>query len=158
MALLLLLKLTVILIMLIGLTLTLLPRLPGTLVILGAAVLYIGATDAVAPPWVVAALAVLAFAAEVGGRLLRLYLTRRYSLSRVFCVNSAVGNIGGILAADALLGPVLGLLAWEFFAGKTLAPRWDTIGRILLRLAAVAMVRFGCGLLMIVLVFVYIMR
>lgn len=154
---LLLLKLTVILIMLVGLGLTLLPRLPGTLVILGAAILYLGAAGTAAPPWVVAALAVLAFVAEVGGRLLRLYLTRRYSLSRVFCVNSTVGNIGGILAADALLGPVLGLLAWELFAGKTLAPRWDTVGRVLLRLAAVAMVRFGCGLLMIILVFVYIM-
>ncbi len=154
---LLLLKLTVIVIMLIGLGLTLLPRLPGTLVILGAAVLYIGAAGIAAPPWVVAALTVLAFVAEAGGRLLRLYLTRRYSLSRVFCVNSTVGNVGGILAADALLGPVLGLLAWELFAGKTLAPRWDMVGRVLLRLAAVAMVRFGCGLLMIVLVLVYVM-
>lgn len=155
---LLLLKLTVLLIMLVGLAMTLLPRLPGTLVILGAAVLFIGATGTDVPPWVVASLAVLSFAAEVGGRMLRLYLTRRYSLSRVFCVNSMVGNIGGILAADALLGPVLGLLAWELFAGKTLAPRWDTIGKVLLRLAAVATVRFGCGLLMIVLVMVYIMR
>jgi uncharacterized protein YqgC (DUF456 family) len=154
---LLLLKVTVILIMLAGLTLTLLPRMPGTLVIMGAAVLYLGATGAPAPPWVIAALVVLAFAAEVGGRMLRLYLTRRYSLSRVFCVNSSVGNIGGILAADALLGPVFGLVAWEFFAGKTLAPRWDTIARVLLRLAAVAVVRFACGLLMIVLVLVYIM-
>ncbi len=155
---LLLLKLTVLLIMLVGLALTLLPRLPGTLVILGAAVLFIGVSGTDAPPWVVASLTVLSFAAEVGGRMLRLYLTRRYSLSRVFCVNSTVGNIGGILAADALLGPVLGLLAWELFAGKTLAPRWDTIGKVLLRLAAVATVRFGCGLLMIVLVMVYIMR
>ena len=155
---LLLLKLTVILIMLVGLTLTLLPRLPGTVVILGAAVLYIGAAGTDAPSWVAAALAVLAFAAEVGGRMLRLYLTRRYSLSRVFCVNSTVGNMGGILAADALLGPVLGLLVWEFFAGKTLAPRWDTVGKVILRLAAVATLRFGCGILMIVLVFVYIMR
>ena len=120
--------------------------------------LYIGVTGTAAPAWVAAALAVLAFAAEVGGRMLRLYLTRRYSLSRVFCVNSTVGNIGGILAADALLGPVLGLLAWEFFAGRTLAPRWDTVGKVILRLAAVATVRFGCGILMIVLVFVYIMR
>lgn len=155
---LLLLKLTVLLIMLVGLTLTLLPRLPGTLVILGAAVLYLGVTGSDAPPWVVAALAVLSFVAEVGGRMLRLYLTRRYSLSRVFCVNSTAGNIGGILAADALLGPVLGLLVWEFFAGRTLAPRWDTVGKVLLRLAAVATVRFGCGLLMIVLVMVYIMQ
>lgn len=153
----LLLKIAIILIMLVGLTLTLMPRLPGTLVILGAAVLYLWAAGATAPPWVVAALVVLVFTAEVGGRLLRLYLTRRYSLSRIFCVNSSVGNIGGILAADALLGPVLGLVVWEFFAGKTLAPRWDTVGRVLLRLAAVATVRFGCGLLMIVLVLVYIM-
>jgi uncharacterized protein YqgC (DUF456 family) len=155
---LLLIKLAVLLLMLVGLMLTLLPRLPGTLVILGAAALYIGAAGGDAPAWVVAALAVLSFTAEVGGRLRRLYLTRRYSLSRVFCVNSTVGNIGGILAADALLGPVLGMLVWELFAGKTLAPRWNTVGKVLLRLAAVAMVRFGCGLLMIVIVLVYIMR
>ncbi|MDT8901021.1 DUF456 family protein [Anaeroselena agilis] len=151
------LKIAVILGMLAGLTLTLMPRLPGTLFILGAAIVYLWVAGATAPPWIMAALVVLSFTAEVGGRLLRIFLTRRYSLSRVFCVSSSVGNIGGILAADALLGPVLGLLAWEFFAGKTLAPRWDVVARVLLRLAAVATLRFGCGLLMVVLVLVYIM-
>lgn len=155
---LLLLKLAVIFIMLVGLVLTMLPRLPGTLIILGAAALYMAMAGQVAfPPWVTAALIVISFAAEVGGRMLRLHLTRRFALSRAFCVNSTVGNLGGILAADALLGPVAGLLLWELFAGKTLAPRWDTVGRILIRLAAVAAFRFGCGLLMIILVLVYIM-
>jgi Protein of unknown function (DUF456). len=154
----LLLKLSVILILLVGLTLTLMPRLPATLIILGAAILYLALSGATVPPWVLAALILLSFAAEVGGRMLRLYLTRRYSLSRAFCVNGAVGNITGIVAADALLGPVLGLLAWEFFAGRNLSPRIDTIVRIIVRLAAVAAVRFGCGLLMIILVLVYMMR
>lgn len=151
------LKIAVILIMLVGLVMTLLPRLPGTLVILAAAAVYLTASGSGAPPWVVAALIVLAFAAEVGGRLLRYQLTRNQPLSRLFSVNSVVGNIGGVFAANALFGPVAGLLLWELFAGKTLAPRLDTVGRVLLRLAAVAALRFGSGLLMIVLVLVYIM-
>lgn len=154
----LLLKLVVILLMLVGLVFTMFPRLPGTLIILGSAALYmVTAGQAVFPAWVAGALIVISFAAEVGGRMLRLHLTRRFALSRVFCVNSTVGNLGGVLAADALLGPVFGLLIWELFAGKTLAPRWDTVGRVLIRLAAVAAFRFGCGLLMIILVLVYVM-
>lgn len=153
-----LLKLTVVLIMLVGLCMTLLPRAFGTLIIAGAAVLYaVVAGPAAVPPWLWAILALLAAVAEVGGRLLRVWLTRRYSLSRRFCLGSSLGNAGGILAADALFGPVVGLLVWELVAGKTLAPRWDVVGRVLLRLAAAAVVRLVCGLVMIILVLLYVL-
>lgn len=153
-----LLKLAVVFIMLVGLVFTLFPRLTGTLVIFAGAALYlVSAGTAAAPPWVLASLVSLSFTAEVGGRLLRHYLTRRYAVTRAFSVNTTLGNIGGIVAADALLGPVLGLLAWELIVGKTLAPRWDTVGQVLVRLFAAAAIRFACGLLMIILVLVYIM-
>ena len=154
-----LLKLAIIFIMLIGLALTLLPRFFGTLVILAAAAAYmLAAGPADAPSWVGGALILLTIAAEAGGRVLRLYLTRLFPLSGPFCVNGTIGNIGGVLAADALLGPVFGLLVWELIAGKTFAPRWDTVSRVLLRLAAAAAFRFGCGLLMIILVIVFLMK
>lgn len=64
--------------------------------------------------------------------------------------------MGGILAADALLGPVLGLIVWELIAGKALQPHGTTMGNMLFRLAAVAMLRFLCGLVMIGLVLMYL--
>lgn len=155
----LLLKLVVLVIMLAGLVFTILPRVPGTLVILAGVLIYglfTGFESFV--PWVVMTLAVLVLTAEVGGRWLRVYLTKRYSLSRLFCASSTIGSIGGIVAADALLGPVVGVLLWELVAGKTLAPRWDTVSKVLLRLVAAAALRFGCGLLMIILAMVYILR
>ncbi len=153
-----LLKPVVVLIMFVGLLMTLLPRACGSLIIGGAVILYaVAAGPAVVPSWLWAALAVLAALAEIGGRLLRLALTRRFSLSRRFCLGSSLGNVGGVLAADALLGPVIGFLVWELVAGKTLAPRWDMVGRVLLRLAAAAAVRFTCGLIMIILVLLYVL-
>lgn len=153
-----LLKLAVVFIMVAGLFLTLLPRACGTLVILGAVALYaLAAGPPAVPVWVWAALAILAATAEAGGRLLRMGLTKRFSLSRRFCLSSTLGNAGGILAADALLGPVVGLLVWELIAGKALAPRWDAVGRVLLRLVAAAAVRFACGLAMIILVLIFVL-
>lgn len=153
-----LLKLVIVIIMVVGLGLTLLPRAGGTLVICGAVALYaLAAGQAIVPSWLWVVLVSLAAVAEIGGRLLRVRLTRRFSLSRLFCLGSTVGNAGGILAADALFGPVLGLLVWELVAGKTLAPRWDTVGRVLLRLAAAAAVRFVCGLVMIILALLYVL-
>lgn len=153
-----LLKLVVVFIMLIGLCLTLMPRGCGTLVIFGAVVVYGFASGQAAMPfWLWMALILLAAVAEIGGRLLRVALTKRFSLSRLFCLGSTMGNAGGILAADAILGPVLGLLVWELVAGKGLAPRWGVVGRVILRLAAAAAVRFACGFVMIILALLYVL-
>lgn len=99
----------------------------------------------------------LVVTSELGGRALRIYLTRNYPVSRVFSVNSTVSHIAGMLASDALLGPVLGLLVWELVAGKTLIPRSDSVLAVLYRLAGVALLRFICGVIMIVLINLYIM-
>ena len=153
-----LLKTVVVLIMLMGLGLTLLPRGFGTLVILAGALLAAAAGgQAGLPTWAMALMAGLVLVAEVGGRALRVALTSRFSLSRRFCLGSLIGNAGGIVAADALLGPVMGLLVWELIAGKTLASRWATVGRVVLRLAAVAALRFTCGLVMMALVIIYLL-
>ncbi|WP_425061199.1 DUF456 family protein [Sporomusa carbonis] len=143
--------------MLIGLLCTASKRFPGTLIILFGATLYGVITGFVTfTPVIAIILTVLAVVAEVGGRVLRIYLTQRYSVSRMFSVNSTVSHFAGMLASDVLLGPILGLVVWELIAGKTLIPRTDTISQILFRLAGVAMLRFVCGLTMIVLIIIYI--
>jgi uncharacterized protein YqgC (DUF456 family) len=152
------LKFLTLLIMLAGLAMTLAPRLPGALLILAAAACYGAFTGfAGGDMWLWAALTTLATVAEVGGRVLRIVLTGKYDVSREFSVNTTAGNLGGILAADAMLGPVAGLLVWELVAGKTLAPRWDAVLNVLIRLAAVSALRFICALIMIVLVMLYVL-
>jgi uncharacterized protein YqgC (DUF456 family) len=152
-----LLKLVVTLIMLTGLAGTLLPKIPGTLLIFFAILGY-GALTGFAgfAPWIWTAFILLVLVAELGGRWLRIYLTQRFSLSRELSTGNAVAHLGGILAADALLGPVLGLIVWELIAGKALEPHGTTMSRILFRLTAVALLRFLCGLAMLVLVLVYL--
>jgi uncharacterized protein YqgC (DUF456 family) len=153
----LLLKLVVMVVMLTGLFFTVVPRVPGTLVIVAGAAMYGAFTEfAGFTPPLMLTLGILVVIAELGGRWLRVHLTRYAALSRSFCASSTIGNIGGILAADALFGPVIGFLIWELVVGKTLTPRWDSIRRVLVRLAAVAALRFACGLVMIILVLLYI--
>lgn len=147
------------LIMLSGLVLTLAPKIPGTLVILLGAALYVGGSPSALPKsTILIVLVLLAAIAELGGRLLRVYLTQRYSVSRVFSVNSTVGNIAGILTADTLFGSVLGMLLWEMLAGRTLRPHWDSIGRVIWRLTAVALLRGLCGVMMIISVLLYTLQ
>ncbi|WP_170233235.1 DUF456 family protein [Sporomusa termitida] len=150
-------KFIVTFIMLAGLLSTVSVRLPGTLIILLGAILYGAATGFLTfTPWLTAFLLVLAITAELGGRALRIYLTRDLPVSRVFSVNSAVTHIAGMLASDALLGPLLGLAAWEIIAGKTLLPRSDQVLKVLSRLTGVAVLRFVCGAVMIALINLYI--
>lgn len=145
-----------ILIMLVGLILTLLPRYPGTAVIFGGAVFYCIVAVPVIPVRVVELLAGLVLVAEIGGRLARVYLTRSYPLTRQFSVNSSVCNIGGLVAADLFIGPVLGAILWELLLGKVLQPRWDIAGQVLLWLTAIALLRLVCGLTMFALVALYL--
>jgi uncharacterized protein YqgC (DUF456 family) len=154
----LLIKLLTVIIMLTGLAGTVAPRLPGTILIFGGAVFY-GLSNRVEnfTPLIWTVLVVLTAVGEIGGRWLRVLLTRKYSLSRLFSTNSVVGNIGGILAADALLGPVLGIIVWELIAGKTLQPRGEALTAILFRLASIAALRFVCGLIMLVVMLIYVL-
>lgn len=152
-----LLKITAILIILAGIALTLFPRYPGTLLVLAGAVFYgLFAGFGGFSGELVAALLSLAAVAEIGGRWLRVLLTAKFPFTAAFCSASTAGNIGGIIAADAVIGPVAGLAAWEALAGKTLSPHWSTVSRVLIRLAAVAALRFLCALVMFVLIMIYI--
>ncbi|HWR45359.1 DUF456 family protein [Sporomusa sp.] len=144
-------------IMLVGLLCTVSVKLPGTLIILLGAALYGAFTGFLTfTPWITEVLVFLVVAAELGGRALRIYLTRNYSVSRVFSVNSTISHLAGMLASDALLGPILGLAFWELLAGKTILPRSDGVLRVIFRLAGVAALRFVCGIVMIVLINMYI--
>lgn len=150
-------KLIVAIIMLIGVVGTVIPRVPGTLIIFCGSLLYGVSTGfATFQPWLIVFLFCLTLTAEIGGRWLRTYSTKRYQLSRLFCVNASAGNIAGIIAADALLGPVLGIIIWEVIVGKAFIPRWNTIGRVIYLLAVAAMLRFICAVIMVVFITVYI--
>jgi uncharacterized protein YqgC (DUF456 family) len=139
--------------MLVGLVCTFLPRIPGTLIIIGGAILYGIVTGiTIMQPLVAELLLTLILLAEIGGRLLRFYLTRHLLVSRLFSVDMTVGNLGGIIVLDAILEPLSGILIWELFVGKTLLPRWDSVSKVLLRLAYIAGFRFTCGLIMIIII------
>lgn len=143
--------------MMVGLFCTLIPRLPGTLIILSGSLLY-----GMAFGWknyhssIVFSLVLLVLLAEVGGRLLRIYLTQSATVSRAFSTDTTIGNAAGLIASDALFGTVFGTLLWEMVAGKTLLPRVNTVVKVLSRLMAAAALRFVCGLLMIFIVMIYI--
>lgn len=134
-------------------------KLSGTLIILLGTAIYGLSTDFVNfTPEIIKLLLLLSLLSELGGRILRIYLTKNIPVSRDFSVNSAVCHFGGVLASDALFGSVLGLSLWELVAGKTLLPHRDTIFQVLLRLIGVAVIRFVCGITMIVVTHLYIFR
>ncbi|MPN60696.1 hypothetical protein SDC9_208427 [bioreactor metagenome] len=145
--------------MFIGLFFTLSPRLPGTLIIVGAAFFYSALTGFSAySSWLIISLLFLTLLAEIGGRVARTYLTKGFKVPILFSTDTTAGNLAGIVASDALFGPLLGTVIWELIVGKTLLPRLDTVFRVLSRLALVALIRFGCGLIMVVLISKYILK
>ena len=146
----------VFLVMLTGLFLTLIPRVPGTIIIFVGALIYgaFNGLDSVSPQIWLVLLAIIVIA-EIIGAWLRVILTRKIIMSRSASVNSFVTNFAGILVSDALLGPHLGLLLWESIAGPILESHTRSVAGTMLRLTAVASWRFGCGLAMIVIIIVY---
>lgn len=148
----------VLLIMFIGLYCTLSPRMPGTLIIIGAAFFYTAIKGyPMVEPWVAYSLVLLVVLAEVGGRLARIYWTKGFRISMEFSSDATAGSIAGVIASDALFGPMLGTVIWELIVGKTFVPRWDTISQVLKRLAIVALLRFLCGVVMVLLIVSYIL-
>lgn len=135
--------------MLAGLLCTLLPKIHGTLIIFAGAMVYGYITEFAAfGEWTTLTLMLLAGVSEIGGWLVRNQLTGRFPFSPEFGSNITVGNAGGIIASDILLG-FLGLLLWQIAVGKNIFPRWDTISQILFRSSAAALLRFICGSAMI---------
>ena len=151
-----LLKITVIFIMFIGLLGTLLPKVPGTLVIVCGAIIYSVCSGAQFSRQFTASLVLLVMIAEAGGRLLRYYLTRNSKVSLLYSANSTVGNAAGVLVANALFGPIIGLLIWELLSGKTWTAKSKEIAAVLLKAMAAAILKFICGFIMILLILNYL--
>lgn len=143
--------------MLTGLYCTVFPKLSGTLIILAAAIVYWLLTGFITyQPWLVYLLIGLAFVAEIGGRVLRSYLTQHEGVTRTFSTDTTAGNIAGLIVADAILGPFTGTVLWELMVGKNLFPRWTTVSKVLKKLAMVALMRIICANIMVFVVIKYV--
>jgi hypothetical protein len=143
----------------IGLTATLFPKFHGTMLILGVAIGYGWFSSfQTFDPQLAIMLIILTAIAEGGGSWLRILFTKHYPLSQSFCVNSLVGNIGGIFATSCILGKTGGIAIWQLVAGKTFLPRLNTIMIVLFRLGAVACLRFICGFIMEWVIIIYILQ
>ena len=152
------LQLITLLIMFIGQICTLAPNVFGTLIIFGAASLYAFAIGFQGfSSWVFFSLLVITIVAEVVLRWLRIFLTKSYDVSRRYSVNATVGNLVGIIVADALLGSLVGVTIWELIIGRAFFPYFKRISKVLMRLFIIAALRFICGLLMITIIINYIM-
>jgi hypothetical protein len=149
-------KISIMLIMLIGQLCTLAPNFYGTVIILTAAGIYAFILGFNLPLWVILALLSLVAVAEVGARGLRFYLTKDYKVSRMYSVNTTVCNLTGVVVADALLGSLLGVVIWELVVGKALVPHIESISEVLVRLMILAALRFMCGIIMIIIICNYI--
>jgi len=144
--------------MCIGLLCTLAPKRYGTVIILVAAGIYaVTVGVSVFPIWVAVSLFMLTLVAEIGANGLRVFLTRHCEVSRLYSANTTVCNLAGIVAADALLGSLIGVTIWEMLVGKTIFPRLDSIGKVLVRLILIAALRFICGFIMIIVIVKYMM-
>lgn len=149
----------IIMMMTIGLICTLAPRLCGTVIILVAAIIYAMITGINhVPLWVIPILLLLSFIAECFARGLRVFLTKDYKVSRIYSVNTTLCNLAGITVAQVGLGPFLGIIVWEVLIGKAFLPRMRDISKVLVRLFLVAVLRYICGLAMIMIIIQYMMK
>lgn len=150
-------KISIMLIMFIGQLCTLAPKFYGTVIILAAAGIYasiFGFSNV--PLWVILVLVALVVVAEVGARGLRIYLTKDYKVSKTYSVNTTVCNLAGVVVADALLGSLMGVTIWELVVGKALVPHIESISKVLVRLIIVAILRYMCGIIMIIIICNYV--
>ncbi|MDF2634949.1 MAG: hypothetical protein K0R78_1823 [Pelosinus sp.] len=144
--------------MLIGQLCTLAPNFYGTVIILAAAGIYVSIFGfSNLPSWVISVLMALVATAEVGVRGLRSYLTKDYKVSRMYSVNTVVCNLAGVVVADALLGSLIGVTIWELIVGKALVPHLESISKVLVRLIILAILRFMCGIIMIIIICNYVL-
>jgi uncharacterized protein YqgC (DUF456 family) len=140
----------VLLIMFCGLFFTVMPKIPGTLIIFLTLISYAALNNFDNLSWQgLLFLTLLVIIAEVFCPVLRRYLTEKYPLSRLFSVDSLAGNAGGMVTSSMLFGPVLGQAIWQVVAGKSWLAKWKWVSRIIARLFLVALIRFGIGLTMI---------
>lgn len=151
------LKISILVIILIGQMCTLAPALHGSFIIFVAAGIYVSIVGLnVFPLEILLTLLVLVVIAEIGGRWLRIYLTKNSKVSREYSVNTTVCNVAGIIVADAFLGSLVGITIWELAVGKALLPRFDSISKVLGSLVLVAALRFLCGMIMVIIICTYV--
>lgn len=144
--------------MFIGLLCTLAPRLHGTIMILSAGIGYIIIIGiAKIQPWIFVSLLLLALFAELGVRWLRIYITKGLKVSKTYSIDSTICNLAGIIVISTLLRSIIGMTIWQAIVGKSILPRLDSIGKVLIRLFFTALLRFVCGLIMIIIILKYVM-
>lgn len=147
------------LIMFCGLLFTVMPKIPGNLIIFLTLVVYSALDHFANLSWQgLLFLSLLVMIAEVLCPLLRSYLTEKYPLSRLFSIDSLAGNAGGVITSSLLLGPVFGQVIWQVVAGKSWLAKWKWISQIISRLFLVALIRLGIGITMIVFGLFHILR
>lgn len=147
-----------VLLMLFGLVGTLFPKFHGAIIILWGTIGYIlsaGLTEF--STRLLLGITGIAALAEISGKVLQSYLTKRYKVSPRFSTDTTVGNLAGIVVIEALFG-LLGTVVFEAIIGKTLLPRINTVAAVFIRLFVGAAFRFSCGLVMIFLVLKYAAR
>lgn len=140
-----------IIIMLCGLLFTLMPKIPGTMIIFFTLLAYSYIYQFNKLSWQgLLLLSLLVIIAEVFCPVLRSYLTKQYPLSPLLSIDNVIGNAGGMITATLLFGPLLGQVIWQLLAGRSWLERYKWISRVIVRLFLVALIRFGIGVTMII--------
>ncbi len=142
-----------IVLMLVGLAGTVLPLLPGTTIILAAAVLHhmmLGVEKSVSW-WTIAGLAVLTiisygvdFFSGVAG-------AKYFGATRWGAIGGLLGAVVGLFFGiiGVFVGPLIGVMAGELLGGKELLPAGKSTWGTVLGTTAGIIVRFGIALVMI---------
>lgn len=135
----------------IGLAGTFVHKVPGTLLILAAAIGYSVTSGTVLSSlfWF-GVLFLLMVLAEFGGKLVRRRLLPQADIDKAFGLDVAAGSFASLILTDVLAGPVLGLLIWELLIGKSLMPLIKRSSTLVVGLFAAAMFRFTMAFMMLV--------
>lgn len=96
-------------------------------------------------------LAVLMLTGELGSRYI-VKLMPDTGIEKVHGLDVAAGSFASLVVTDVLLGPTLGLIAWEVLLGKSLMPVIKRSGLLVLELFAAAMMRFTIAMAMIIII------
>lgn len=144
-----------ILLMMLGLAVILIPKFHGAFIILAGCVLYNAGTGfSEFSLRLLGIIAVIAALIEFCKVITTYYLRRRFKTGPRLSTDTLAGNIAGIIVTDALFG-LLGTVAFETIISKTVMPRLNTMGKVIVRLAIGALFRLVLGTVMIILVLIY---
>ncbi|MGV3532552.1 MAG: DUF456 domain-containing protein [Chthoniobacteraceae bacterium] len=142
-----------ILLMLIGLAGTVLPLLPGTTIILAAAVLHhllLGAEKSVGW-WTIAGLAGLTIISYAVDFFSGVAGAKYFGATRWGAIGGLLGAVVGLFFGiiGVFVGPLIGVLLGELLGGKELLPAGKSTWGTVLGTTAGIIVRFGIALVMI---------